>query len=134
MKRAIATALALACASPLLLAAGAPAPARYQIQLVMHEDGRAPVRPSLVVEAGEPATFMVGNERYNWRVVATPHAGRVVVASDIAAWSPQGLRPNGSSLELAADGAPATISFRRVDPSTGIAGDVRIEISATPLD
>ena len=134
MTRTIAIALALTGAAPLLSAAKAPAQERYQIQLVISDGARAPVRPSLIAASGEAATFMIANERYSLRVSATARDGRVAISSDIGASSRHALHNDSPRLELAADGEPASLSFERVDPATGAASEVRIEVRARALD
>jgi hypothetical protein len=126
---------ALASAASLAAPASAvtPAPARYDVQLIVRDGEAAPTTPRLLVDAGRPATFVVANQSYSMRVTATPGAGgRVSLDSLISSWTPQGLHNDSSTVTLDADGEPRTILFPHTDPGTGAMRQMRIEVSVRP--
>jgi hypothetical protein len=115
------------------LGAATPA-AEYDVQLLVRDGDAAPTRPRLLVRAGSPATFMIANERYSMRLVATPDAaGRVDLASQVSTWNPDGLHNDASTINIAADGAPSTLLMPHTDPGTGQARQLRVEVSIRPV-
>jgi hypothetical protein len=112
----------------------AATPVQYDVRLVVHDGDAAPTTPRLVVEAGSAATFMIANQRYAMRLVATPDtAGRVSLASEISTWNPDGLHNDAATINIAADGTPSTLLAPHTDPGTGEARRLRIEVSVRPV-
>ena len=112
----------------------APAPAHYDVRLVVRDGDAAPTTPRLLVEAGRDATFMIANQRYAMRLVARPDAaGRVSLASDISTWNPDGLHHDASTITIAADGSSSTLLVPHADPGTGEARRLRIDVSVRPV-
>jgi len=133
-KTLLALASLAAVAAPLAAATPAPAPAQYDVRLVVRDGDAPPSTPRLLVNAGRPARFVVANERYNLSVTATPdHAGRVSVDSHISTWSPGGLHTDASTVTIDAHGAPSTILSPHAEPGTGAPTRMRIEVSARPV-
>lgn len=113
--------------------AATPAPARYDVQLIVRDGEAAPTRPRLLVDAGRPATFVVANQSYSMRVTAIPDAGgRVSLDSLISSWTPQGLHNDASTITVDANGESSTILFPHTDPGTGVTRQMRIEVSVRP--
>jgi hypothetical protein len=131
------TNILFALASAAILAAPAsaltPAPAQYDVRLIVRDGDAAPTTPRLLVDAGRPATFVVANQSYSMRVTATPDArGRVSLDSLVSSWTPQGLHNDSSTVTIDADGEPRTILFPHTDPGTGATRQMRIEVSVRP--
>jgi hypothetical protein len=116
-------------------AQAASAPAQYDVTMRL-QDGDGPVtNPRLLVRAGEPATFMVGNASYSLRVMATPQDdGTVRIASEVAVWTPQGLRPDASQRTVRAGGESAALAFTHFDPKTGRPSDLRLSVAVRQAD
>jgi len=113
--------------------AAAQTPAHYDVRLIVHDGDAAPTTPRLLVDAGSAATFMIANQHYAMRLVATPAAGgRVSLASDVSTWNPDGLHHDASTITIAADGTPSTLIAPHADPGTGEARRLRIEVSVRP--
>jgi hypothetical protein len=105
----------------------------YDVRLVVRDGDKPPTSPRLMVRAGGAATFMIANERYSMRLVATPDAsGRVNLASNISTWHRDGLHNDASTINVAADGQPSTILMPHIDPGTGEARQLRVEVSIRP--
>lgn len=135
MARACVLALAsfAALAAPAALAGAPAAPQDYDVRLVVRDGDKAPTRPRLLVRAGHAATFMIANERYSMRLVATPDAaGRVNLASNISTWHADGLHNDASTINIAADGAPSTLLMPHTDPGTGEPRQLGVEVSVRP--
>lgn len=111
----------------------APAPATYDVTVTLR-DGDAPAtHPRLLVRAGEPATFDIGNSSYGLRLTARPEsADRVALSSHIAYWTPEGLRHQAGDRVTRADGTPFTLMFQRTDPITRAVNEVSVEVSVRP--
>ena len=134
MKALLVSAIALAATTAAIPAAAESPDApiyslRFRVQGIETPGGQ----PRLTARAGEPATVMIGNDSYTLRIVATPDAGRVAVASQVSYWTPQGLRYDEARADLAADGESGSFAFPATDPRTGATRDVRIEFSAVPI-
>lgn len=135
MARIHLAALAVGLAAIASATSAADAPAQYDVRLVVQDGGAAPTTPRLVVDAGREATFMIANQRYAMRLVATPDtAGRVSLASQISTWNPDGLHNDSSTITVAADGTPSTLIAPHTDPGTGEARRLRIDVSVRPVE
>lgn len=131
MIRFAAIALTACLAAP--AAAQPPAP-RYQVEAEIRDGGATPVRPRLVIKAGEPATIAIANQNYSLHLVATPNAdAKVGIASQVTTWERTGLIHQGGNQEVSADGTPLQLRFRRTDPASGETRELAIDLRVTPV-
>ncbi|MEA3031707.1 MAG: hypothetical protein QOG13_3032 [Sphingomonadales bacterium] len=126
---ALASAAIFAAPAP----AATPAPAQYDVRLIVRDGDAAPTTPRLLVDAGRPATFVVANQSYSMRVTATPDTGgRVLLDSMISSWTPDGLHNDASTITVDANGELSTILFPHTDPGTGATRQMRVDVSVRP--
>lgn len=130
---AAALALALGLTGPAAETTTA-APMRFELQAEIRDGGAVTSRPRLIAVAGEPATILIANEKYSLRVTATAQASaEVSVDSLVTSWSRAGLVHQDKHTQLRADGMPAALHFTRIDPATGEARQLVIDIEAAPV-
>ena len=130
----LAAALSSAVATPTIPATAEPG-REYHVRVVARDGDAPPTTPSLRVRAGHPATFMVANDSYMIRLIATPAADdRVSLASEYSVWTREGLRYNHATVDLLANGETSTVAFPRTDPTTGEVRQMRFEVSVQPMD
>ena len=134
MLKLIATcALAAAAIGP--ASAETSRPQRFQLVAEVTDGSAAPLQPRLLIQAGEPATIQIANERYSFRLTATPDAAaNVAIASLVTTWSPAGLVHQDRNAQVRADGTPVRLTFDRIDAPDGSHRQFQIALSVTPAD
>ena len=109
--------------------------ATYLVEAEVRDGGEAPTRPRLLVEAGEPATIQIANQRFALRLTATPDAAaNVAIASLMTSWAPFGLVHQDRHAQVRADGTPVLLSFMRTDAATGETHPLEIRLQVRPAD
>jgi hypothetical protein len=132
MKAALALAL-VACTVGSSATAAPPAGQRYQLEAQISGGDAAEARPRLVMAAGEPATIQIANQKYSFRLTATPDAaGNVSIASLVTGWTPAGLAHQDKQAQVRADGTALQLLFPGL-PASGSTGDIKVDIRISPV-
>ena len=122
----------------LSVAAMAPAAAEmraatYLVEAEVRDGEAVPTQPRLLVEAGQPATIQIANERFALRLTATPDAAaNVAIASLVTSWAPFGLVHQDRQAQVRADGTPILLSFMRTDAATGETHPLEVRLQVRP--
>lgn len=117
-----------------LAAAAAPGPGDYVVEMTIRKDGQMLGEPArLTVEAGNMARFAVRRDAYAVEVIARP-ASAQEVSLHLAGtgWSPERLRVESITRDIAADGAPHAVAFSSVDPTTRSESGYGVEVKVLP--
>jgi hypothetical protein len=124
-----------AIAAIITTAAPAATPAaHYAISVRMQDGDRPATNPRLLVQADEPASFVIANDSYSLRMVATPDAeGHVTLASEVSSWTPHGLANDAQTIRLEAGGEARSLSFAHTDPTSGTVSRIRLDVSVRPV-
>ena len=135
MLKLILTAAIAAVAVQGSAAAEANRPQRFQLMAEVTDGTAAPLHPRLLIQAGEPATIQIANERYAFRLTATPDAAsNVAVASLVTSWTPSGLVHQDRQAQVRADGTPVHLVFDRVEPGNGAHRRIDVDLRVVPAE
>ena len=117
-----------------LAAPAAPAPETYVVEMTVEADGRPLGVPArLIAHADSAARFALRRDAYAVEAIARAESrDRVYLHLVGTGWSPERLRIESITREIAADGAAHAIAFSSVDPATRRESDYRVEVKVRP--
>ncbi|MFN3389155.1 MAG: hypothetical protein ACK40O_09485 [Allosphingosinicella sp.] len=102
--------------------------------MTIEADGRAVGEPArLVAEADNAARFAMRRDAYAIEAIARPESPeRVYLHLAGTGWTPERLKIESITRDVAADGAPHVIGFTSIDPVTRSATAYRVAVKVLP--